>query len=317
MTRRILIVANPHRPETLEAGDEVARVLAAAGIDSCTDFTPGVSEPIEAAIVLGGDGTMLHAARKTHGTDIPLLGVNLGRVGFLAELEREDVANAAQRLADGAYTVEERRTLSVVVIGADGTEERGWALNEATLERANRLRTLEVTLAVDGEPLSSFGCDGLVVATATGSTAHAFSAGGPVLWPDVDALLCVPLAAHALFARPLVVGPSSSFAIQVVPGSESSGQLVLDGARSIAVDRGGVVEIRRGEHTVKLARMSDAPFTSRLVRKFSLPTDGWRGERAHPTPIGREIRSETWSVNRDAAHDLDPAVGVGQPDEDG
>ncbi|MFW7414963.1 NAD kinase [Demequina sp. SO4-18] len=316
MTRRILIVANPHRPETLEAGDEVARVLTDAGIESCTDFTAGVSEPIEAAIVLGGDGTMLHAARKTHGTDIPLLGVNLGRVGFLAELEREDVASAAQRLAAGDYTVEERRTLHVTVTGPDGAEQHGWALNEATLERANRLRTLEVMLAVDGEPLSSFGCDGLVVATATGSTAHAFSAGGPVLWPDVDALLLVPLAAHALFARPLVVGPQSSFAIQVVPGSESSGQVVLDGARSILVERGGVVDIRRGDHTVKLARMSDAPFTSRLVQKFSLPTDGWRGERSHPKPIGREIHGDAWPVAEEPV-DAPTPTRAGGPDEDG
>ncbi|WP_062134304.1 NAD kinase [Demequina aestuarii] len=316
MTRRILIVANPHRPETLEAGEEVARVLAQAGIECCTDFTPGVSPPIEAAIVLGGDGTMLHAARKTHGTDIPLLGVNLGRVGFLAELERDDVATAAQRLADGDYTVEERGTLRVTVTSADGTAEEGWALNEATLERANRLRTLEVTLAVDGEPLSSFGCDGVVVSTATGSTAHAFSAGGPVMWPDVDALLCVPLAAHALFARPLVVGPSSSFAIQVVPSSESSGQVVLDGASSIEAGRGSVVDIRRGEHSVRLARMSDDPFTARLVRKFSLPTDGWRGERAYPTPIGHEIHSQQRANDPDAAPVADP-VRAGGPDEDG
>ncbi|WP_084040162.1 NAD kinase [Demequina sp. NBRC 110053] len=311
MTRRILIVANPHRPGTLEAGDEAARVLAAAGIETCTSFTPGVSDPIEAAIVLGGDGTMLHAAQLTHGTGIPLLGVNLGRVGFLAELEREDVATAAGRLAEGDYTVEERGTLQVHVSRGDGTVESGWALNEATVERANRLRTLEVTLGVDGLPLSSFGCDGLVVSTATGSTAHAFSAGGPVMWPNVDALLCVPLAAHALFARPLVVGPDSSFQIEVVRTSESHAQIVLDGARSIDAGGGCVVEIRRGEHGVRLARMSDAPFTERLVKKFSLPTDGWRGERAHDTPIGREIHAPSPTGAAGAA----PAGAA--PDEDG
>ncbi|WP_084104055.1 NAD kinase [Demequina sp. NBRC 110056] len=308
MTRRILIVANPHRPGTLEAGAEAARVLGAAGIETCTSFTSGVSEPIEAAIVLGGDGTMLHAAQLTHGTGIPLLGVNLGRVGFLAELEREDVASAAQRLAAGDYTVEERGTLQVRVTREDGSTEVGWALNESTVERANRLRTLEVTLAVDGLPLSSFGCDGLVVATATGSTAHAFSAGGPVMWPNVDALLCVPLAAHALFARPLVVGPDSSFQIEVVRGSESQAQIVLDGARAIDGGRGCLVEVSRGEHGVRLARMSDAPFTERLVKKFSLPTDGWRGERARDTPIGREIHAVTPGT---------PAAPAAAPDEDG
>ncbi len=312
MSRRVLIVANPYRPETLEAGEEVARVLSDAGIGSCTDFERDVDDPIEAAIVLGGDGTMLHAARMTHGTDIPLLGVNLGRVGFLAELEREDVARAAERLAKGSYTVEERHTLRVVITHPDGSVDESWALNEATLERANRLRTLEVTIAVDGEPLSSFGCDGVVVSTATGSTAHAFSAGGPVMWPDVDALLCVPLAAHALFARPLVVGPSSSFTIAIVDGSEMAGQVALDGAHSIDVGRGCRIDVSRGAHTVKLARMTDAPFTERLVRKFSLPTNGWRGERAHLTPIGREIHGAHWGAGV-----LDAQRASGVPDEDG
>lgn len=310
MTRRILVIANPHRPGTLEAAAEASRVLADADIETCTSYDPATSAPIEAALVLGGDGTMLHAAELTHGTGIPLLGVNLGRVGFLAELEREDVASAAQRLAAGDYTVEERGTLHVTVTRDDGTVETGWALNEATLERANRLRTLEVTLAVDGQPLSSFGCDGLVIATATGSTAHAFSAGGPVMWPDVDALLCVPLAAHALFSRPLVVGPGSAFQIEVIASSASAGQVVLDGARSIDTGRGCVLEVRRGPADVRLARISDAPFTERLVKKFSLPTDGWRGERARTTPIGREIRG-----------DIEPSPptpsGGSLPDEDG
>ena len=306
MTRRVLIVANPYRPETIEAGEDVARVLADAGIDASTDVTSAATQPFEAAIVLGGDGTMLHAARMTRGSGSPLLGVNRGRVGFLAELEREDVAAAAQRLADGNYTVEERQTLHVTVTHADGRIEETWALNEAALERADRLRTLEVTLAVDEEPLSSFGCDGVVVSTATGSTAHAFSAGGPVMWPDVDAILCVPLAAHALFARPLVIGPSSAFTIGLVSGSEAAGQLALDGAESIDITPGSLIEVRRGDTTVKLARMSDAPFTERLVRKFSLPTNGWRGERAYPTPIGSEIHGRTWGAGVLGGRAVDP-----------
>lgn len=313
MSRRILIVANPYRPETIEAGEEVARVLVDAGIDASTDVASAATHPFEAAIVLGGDGTMLHAARQTHGSDIPLLGVNLGRVGFLAELEREDVTRAAQRLADGNYTIEERQTLHVDITHADGRVEQTWALNEAALERADRLRTLEVTLAVDKHPLSSFGCDGVVVSTATGSTAHAFSAGGPVMWPDVDAILCVPLAAHALFARPLVIGPNSSFAIGLVTGSDAAGQLALDGAQSIDIAPGSLIKVRRGLTSVKLARMSDAPFTERLVRKFSLPTNGWRGERAYPTPIGSEIHGRTWGAGLlDAS---DPATQA--PEEDG
>jgi len=279
MTRRILVVANPHRTETLEAAEVATAALADEGVAVCTDFREGVDEPIEAALVLGGDGTMLHAAAMTRGTGIALLGVNLGRVGFLAELERDDVAHAARRLAEGDYEIEERGTLDVTVTAPGGEVSQGWALNEATVERANLRTTVEVGLDIDGHPLSTFGCDGVVVSTATGSTAHAFSAGGPVLWPDVDALLVVPLAAHALFARPLVVGPSSTVAIEILDRSASSGQVVLDGSRAIELERGARVEARRGWQTVRLARMSDAPFSERLVKKFSLPVDGFRGTR--------------------------------------
>ncbi|MEX0914183.1 MAG: NAD kinase [Demequina sp.] len=277
MTRRILIVTNPHRPESKVAGQTAARALADDGIEPTFEYRSGDS--IESVMVLGGDGTMLHAAHLTRGSGAPLLGVNLGRVGFLAELERDDVTHACMRLSQGDYAIEERGTLELTVIHANNTREHGWALNEVTVERSNPRRTLEVAIEVDGTPLSSFGCDGVIVATATGSTAHAFSAGGPVMWPNVDALLFVPLAAHALFARPLVIGPSSFYAIEIAERSDAVAQVVLDGDRAVDVDRGGRIEVRRGEHRVTLARMDDAPFASRLVDKFSLPTAGWRGER--------------------------------------
>lgn len=277
MSRRILVVVNPHRADAAHAGALVTRALEAEGIEVCRDFDRAADAPIEAAVVLGGDGTILHAAALTHGTGIPLLGVNLGHVGFLAELEREDVTHAIQRLVAGDYTTEERGTLEVAVKSPDGAVATGWALNEATVERAGSRRSVELALEVDGRPVSIFGCDGVVVATATGSTAHAFSAGGPILWPNVDALLFVPLAAHALFARPIVVGPESWFAFEVTERSESEAQVVLDGSRTIEVPRGGRVEVRRGTYKVTLARMSDAPFTERLVKKFSLPINGWRG----------------------------------------
>lgn len=275
MTRRILVVANPRREDTLAAAELARAALESRGIEACTQADEGV----EAAIVFGGDGTMLHAAEVVRGTGAPLLGVNMGHVGFLAELERDDVEHAVERLVSGDYAVEERGTVDVVVHHADGATETGWALNEATVERSDLRRTIDLSVAVDGQPLSSFGCDGIVIATPTGSTAHAFSAGGPVLWPDVDALLLVPLAAHALFARPLVIGPRSRFDIEVLQRSEVDCLVVLDGSRSIDVPRGGVIEVRVGTEKVRLARMSDGPFTERLVRKFALPTLGWRGMR--------------------------------------
>lgn len=275
MTRRILVVANPRREDTLAAAELARAALESRGVEACTQADEGV----EAAIVFGGDGTMLHAAEAVRGTGAPLLGVNMGHVGFLAELERDDVEHAVERLVSGDYAVEERGTVDVVVHHADGATETGWALNEATVERSDLRRTIDLSVAVDGQPLSSFGCDGIVIATPTGSTAHAFSAGGPVLWPDVDALLLVPLAAHALFARPLVIGPRSHFDIEVLQRSEVDCLVVLDGSRSIDVPRGGVIEVRVGTEKVRLARMSDGPFTERLVRKFALPTLGWRGMR--------------------------------------
>jgi NAD+ kinase len=183
----------------------VARAeLEQRGIEVCLGKRDG---PIDAVMVFGGDGTMLRAAREAHGTGAPLLGVNMGHVGFLAELERGDVAHAVNCIATGQFAVEQRRTVEVVVRQSDGTVQSGWALNEAAVERSESLGTLDVAVEVDGRPLASFGCDGVIISTPTGSTAHAFSGGGPVVWPDVEALLLVPLAAHALFARPLVVGP--------------------------------------------------------------------------------------------------------------
>lgn len=274
MTRRILLVTNPFRPETLEAADVARSALAARGIEACTSLD---GDPVEAVIVLGGDGTMLRAAREAQGSQAPLLGVNLGHVGFLAELERDDVEHAVERIATGDFWVEERRTVDVTVHQPDGSVEHSWALNEVTVERTDLLRTLDVAVEVDGRPLSSFGCDGVIVATPTGSTAHAFSGGGPIIWPDVNALLLVPLAAHALFARPVVVGPDSFFAIEVLDWSHADGSAVLDGAETLQVRRGARVEVRLGSRVVRLARMSDAPFSDRLVRKFGLPTEGWRG----------------------------------------
>lgn len=274
MTRRILIAPNPFRPETLEAAEVARAALEEEGISVCTEVD---GEPIDAVMVLGGDGTMLRAARAARDTGAPLLGVNLGHVGFLAEMERDDIHHAASRLASGDFWIEDRRTVDVTIHHADGEVQHGWALNEVTVERMEMLGTLDVAVGVDGRPLTSFGCDGVVIATPTGSTAHAFSGGGPVMWPDVEALLMVPLAAHALFARPLVVGPKSYFAVQVLEHSPAEALLVLDGAEMIEVERGSRIEVRLGEQVVRLARTSDAPFTERLVRKFGLPIEGWRG----------------------------------------
>jgi NAD+ kinase len=295
--RSILVVVHSRRDDTVDAARRVLSELRAAGarpvfspddraeLDGLLDFdgvgTLGVDAPlegIELAIVLGGDGTILRAAELVRGGTAPVLGINLGHVGFLAEIERDDMDDAVRRVIAKDYRVEERLALAVrVKDAANNVIYETWALNEATVEKASRERMLEVVMEVDGRPLSSFGCDGVVVASPTGSTAYNFSAGGPVIWPNVEAIAVVPLSAHALFARPLVVDPGASVAIEVLERTSGVGILWCDGRRSHDLPPGARVVVRRSSRPVRLARLHPAAFTDRLVRKFRLPVEGWRG----------------------------------------
>lgn len=304
--RHLLVVAHTGRSDSLEAGIEVCRQLIAAGLtpvlspDEYRDLmaaapdldpiamlgTDVSSAQLELVIVLGGDGTILRAAELARGCDAPLLGVNLGHVGFLAEAEREDLAATVERALARDYVVEERMTISVrVKVDAEVVYET-WALNEASVEKASRERSLEVAIEVDGRPISTFGCDGVVMSTPTGSTAYSFSAGGPVVWPTVEALLMVPLSAHALFARPLVVGPESSLVVELLRRTPGTGVLWCDGRRTFELPAAARVVVRRSPVPVRLARLSPRPFTERLVNKFALPVAGWRGPTTSDTEEG-------------------------------
>ena len=290
--RRVLLVTHAGRPDAIMLARAVALELCEAGIEvraeieEATELACGVvavdadsaAEGCELVVVLGGDGTILRGAELARPYDVPLLGVNLGHVGFLAEAEVEEVSRVVRAVVDRTWSVEERTTLEVVV-SLDGAElARSWALNEASVEKASRERMLEVLVEVDERPLSRWGCDGVVAATPTGSTAYAFSAGGPVVWPEVEALLVVPISAHALFARPLVVAPTSRVAVELLP-SKTGGVLWCDGRRLVELPAGARVEITRHAMPVRLARVHTAPFTDRLVAKFDLPVEGWRGKR--------------------------------------
>ncbi|WP_414093087.1 NAD kinase [Microbacterium aurantiacum] len=306
MKRHILVVAHALREDTVDAADRVVRALRAAGatpvlaaddraelvaaragFDDVAALGSDVAvEDIELAIVLGGDGTILRAAELVREGTAPVLGINMGHVGFLAEIDKDDMDEAVRRVVDRAYDVEERLALQVRVKNAqDEVIYETWALNEATVEKASRERMLEVVIEVDGRPLSSFGCDGVVVSTPTGSTAYNFSAGGPVIWPSVQAIAVIPLSAHALFARPLVVGPEHAVAIEVLERTNGIGVLWCDGRRSHDLPPGARVVVRRSRRPVRLARLHPAAFTDRLVRKFRLPVEGWRGPTA-PTAHG-------------------------------
>ncbi|MDF8264197.1 NAD kinase [Luteipulveratus flavus] len=295
MSRRILLVGHPRRPEAIQVAVDLVRGLAEHGIDVIGEHEelaafglleePNVAlanpeapaDGAELVVVLGGDGTILRGAETVRDTGVPLLGINLGHVGFLAEAEAEDVHATVDGIARRSWSVEERQTLEVTARVDGAVVCEGWALNEATVEKAARERMLELVVEIDGRPLSTWGCDGVVMSTPTGSTAYAFSAGGPVMWPGVEALLLVPISAHALFARPLVLGPQAQLAVELVPSSAGRGVLWFDGRRSFELPPGARIEARRSPLTVHLARLTDAPFTDRLVAKFDLPVEGWRG----------------------------------------
>ena len=317
----MLVVAHTGRESARRSAQRVIERLAAADVAvrvtqaevpalECFGATvvpsgPEAAEGAELVIVLGGDGTLLRAAELARPAGTPLIGVNLGHIGFLAEAEPDGLTQTVDRLLAGDYRVEERMTLDVVARDNGTHIASTWALNEVTVEKAARERMVEVVIEVDGRPLSRWGCDGVVCATPTGSTAYAFSAGGPVVWPEVEALLMVPLAAHALFARPLVVSPRSVLAVELVheggerapaeagsqeatgePAPPESERAVLwcDGRRWYDLPPGARIEVRRGELPVLLARLgglggqpAGGEFTDRLVAKFDLPVTGWRG----------------------------------------
>jgi NAD+ kinase len=305
MTREVLVVLHAGRPTNRYTAAAVARRLAADGVrlrmiddewkqvaplvgdlpaelaPRVVDARPGCAEGAEVALVLGGDGTLLRAAETARPVGVPLLGVNLGHVGFLAEAEQESLNEALRAIIDGGYDVEERMTVDAVAFVGGDEITRSWALNEVSVEKHSRERILEVVLEVDCRPVSAFGCDGVLCSTPTGSTAYAFSAGGPIMWPQVQALLLIPSNAHALFARPMVVAPDSQVAIEIQPGG-SPAVLDCDGRRTAALPPGARVEVTQGATPVRMVRLDGRPFTDRLVRKFDLPIRGWRGAPRRP-----------------------------------
>lgn len=285
--RRVLMLLHPKRESALTTALEIARGLSSAGISvehHLSSDGSGVPEiarysgrPIkefELILVLGGDGTMLRSAEMSYGRNIPILGINIGHMGFLAEVERPSNAEVVRSIISRDFVFEERMSISYEIERHGAIVDSGWALNEIVIEKESS-QMVELFVSVDQRPLSLWNCDGVLCATPTGSTAYAFSAGGPVVWPDVDALVLLPLAAHALFAKPMVLSPRSEISISV---RSENATLSADGFRHKSLLKEDLITITRDQHTFTLARMNNAPFTNRLVAKFQLPVAGWRGE---------------------------------------
>ena len=282
--RSVAFLVNPSRPEAISAAGELAPLLFSAGfslytisdidIEGIKKVSAEDLPEIEIAVVLGGDGTILRAAEVTLARKIPLLGINLGHVGFLAEVDRPTIKAIAQSIIEKSYVSENRMVLQFEIERGGKVVSNGWALNEVTVER-DATTMVELFVEIDRRPLSHWGCDGVICSTPTGSTAYAFSAGGPVLWPEIEALVLLPISAHALFSRPMVVSPKSEIIITV---ESSAALLSADALRKIPLQLGDRVIITRDDRTIKLSHVSATLFTDRLVAKFKLPIEGWRGE---------------------------------------
>lgn len=283
-TRSAILVINPGRPEAIAAAKTLVSLLSDADFRLFTTSpveVPGLTQvaidqlpQAEVVIVLGGDGTILRGAEISRMQGVPLLGVNLGHVGFMAEVEKHSLETVASSVAAKSYTTDPRMILSYSVDRGGVEISSGWSLNEVTIERAESTM-VELFVQVDRRPLSRWGCDGLIAATPTGSTAYAFSAGGPVLWPNLDAVVLLPISAHALFSRPMVISPQSEIVVEV---ESEVAMLSADALREFPLLKGDRVRITGDGSQVLLAHVTPTLFTDRLVAKFKLPVEGWRGE---------------------------------------
>ena len=278
--KTVLLVTHPTRPEAISTANELTKLLIGKQInvfatiktDGANDFKS--TDHIDLAVVLGGDGTMLRAAEIFRGEQVPILGINLGHVGFLAEIERPSLTEIVDAIASGTFSIEERMSLNYQLLRGGKVIQSGWALNEVLVER-NDHQMIDLFVQIDHRPLSRWWCDAVICATPTGSTAYAYSAGGPVVWPEVDALVLLPLAAHALFSKPMVVSPHSEIAIDL---ESDSADLNADGIRRTKLQKNDRIVLTSDKEDVLLAHIKPATFTDRIVAKFKLPVEGWRGE---------------------------------------
>lgn len=272
MAKNVLLFIHPSREDAHLFAETLTAGLVQNGIGVQTNRENYEINKVDLAIVLGGDGTILRAAQVCREKNIRILGINLGSVGFLAQLGKPGVEEIVQAVIKDRITAEPRLLVSYEVIRENAIVGTGWALNEVVVE-GNPGQMIELFLQIDGRPLSRWGCDGIICATPTGSTAYAFSAGGPIVWPDVRAFSLLPIAAHALFSKPMVVSDSSEILITV----ESAGTLLsADGLRNFTLESGDRVRLVKDKHQIQLSHMESALFTDRLVAKFKLPIEGWR-----------------------------------------
>lgn len=257
---KVALVVNDGKPKAVELQAELTGYFEGRGVT--------VSDEADLVVSLGGDGTMLRAARLAHRQDAPLLGVNLGMLGYLSEVDPPKARDALDRIFEGRFEIEER--MMIACNARSGDEEVTFVgLNEALIERSGSHRLVRLGVRIGGESLAAFNADGVIVATPTGSTAYALSAGGPIVSPRAQCLILVPVSAHMIFSRPFVLSADETVEISVE--GEQAASLSLDGAEGCAVAAGSPVTIRRAARPLRLIRLGGPGFIERLRVKLDLP----------------------------------------------
>ena len=265
MTEKIGIIAAISKPEANALAPEIAEWLEGRGIDAVTEreLNENGHDNVSAIVVLGGDGLMMRAANAY--PDTPLLGINFGQVGFLTLVEQQHWREALDALVSGNVAVEISSTLKATLWRGDEAHDEGWAINDVVLRSGNRM--VEIELYLDGDFVNMYPGDGMIVATARGSTAYCMAAGGPILTAGVKGFALVPISCHSPIRTPLVVSEETS--IELVITNEHPASLILDGRPGTELTQGDVIKVERGEHTFQLAKVGTISFYESVRTKFN------------------------------------------------
>jgi NAD+ kinase len=271
-TRRVCLVGNPNKPDAPPAFDRIRKWLIGRGVQVVggvdRQAATHLAESHDMVIVLGGDGTILTTAGLLGGCQSPIVGVNLGKLGYLAEFTVEDFEKHGERLLADASLVSQRMMLDVEIHTSGRPVRRRFAFNDCVIHAGQPFRMIELAVRLDGQDVTHITGDGLIVATPTGSTAHNLSAGGPILQPDVQAAILTPICPHSLTHRPIVVGPDAVIEVSPLRTNEGTAA-VIDGQQSQPLSVGGRVLARRAAETFRLVRHPDRPAWKTLIRKLS------------------------------------------------
>lgn len=276
------LVPHPGRPAAKELALRVAGVLAArdvevrvpepdaaaVGLEHHGVDAERFGDGLDFAVSLGGDGTMLRTVDLVYESQVPVLGVNLGQLGFLTDVEPDDVETSIERVLDGDHAIEERMVVRVEVESQGSARGSWWALNECLIEKAHSGRLVRLAVSVGGDFFTTYAADGMIVATPTGSTAYAFSVRGPIISPSLRCLLVTPVSPHMLFDRSLVLGSEEDVGLEVV--EEPEVELSVDGRTLGSLDVGDVVTCRSGRRPARLIVFSERHFHQMLKAKFGL-----------------------------------------------